>query len=69
MKISVVIANPSGKKRRLEVPKEADVRLAQNKLGLSSQLFVVKLNGRIAHPKAKLKQGDSLEFIGVIYGG
>lgn len=30
---------------------------------------IIKLNGKIAHPDIQLKDKDSVEFIGVIYGG
>jgi len=37
--------------------------------GLNGETFVTKLNGEVAHPRERLREGDILEFVDVIYGG
>ena len=69
MKISLITRTPDEKIKDLEVPPSSSIRSIQKQLGLNNQVFVVKLNGRIAHPEISLKEGDAVEFIGVIYGG
>ena len=36
---------------------------------LNQETFIIKLNGKIAHEEEKLKEGDQLEFVSVIFGG
>ncbi len=36
---------------------------------LNDETFLIKLNGKIAHEEEKLKEGDELELMDVIYGG
>ncbi|MFH1056687.1 MAG: sulfur carrier protein ThiS [Candidatus Micrarchaeota archaeon] len=69
MKISVTTLTPEAKKKQVSLEDKATIKKVREKLGLSSQTFVVKLNDRIAHPETVLKDGDRVEFIGVIYGG
>ena len=57
--------------------KKEDVRLkpgaviadAIAALAANPQTIIIKLNGKIAHEKAKLSEGDKVELIGIIYGG
>ncbi len=37
--------------------------------GLNEETFVIVLNDRIAHPSQRLREGDVLELVEVIYGG
>jgi len=69
VKISLITRTPDEKTKELEASEGDSIRAVQKKLGLSSQVFVIKLNGHIAHPETSLKEGDAVEFIGVIYGG
>lgn len=39
------------------------------KMGLNEQTFFTKVNGRLVHPATVLKEGDQVEFVGIIYGG
>ena len=48
-----------------------DVTLAAfvKKMGLNDQTFFSKVNGKLVHPATRLKEGDTVEFVGIIYGG
>ena len=41
--------------------------LVEHKINLETG--IIQLNGKIAHPDTQLKDTDTVEFIGVIYGG
>lgn len=69
MKLNVITFTPSEKKSVVEAEEKASLRSVQKKLGLNGQTFVCKVNSKIAHPETLLKDGDTVEFIGVIYGG
>ena len=69
MKINLITRTPEEKTEEFNVMEGSSIRSVQKQLGLSSQVFVFKLNNRLAHPENVLKEGDELEFIGVIYGG
>ncbi len=69
MKISVTTLTPEAEKKQVSLEDKATIKKVREKLGLSSQTFIVKLNDRIAHLETVLKDGDRVEFIGVIYGG
>ena len=36
---------------------------------LNDETLVILLNGKLAHETTKLKDGDKLELVGIIYGG
>ncbi|MBI5225901.1 MoaD/ThiS family protein [Candidatus Micrarchaeota archaeon] len=39
------------------------------KMVLNDQTFFSKVNGKLVHPATALKDGDKIEFVGIIYGG
>ncbi|MEW5955031.1 MAG: MoaD/ThiS family protein [Candidatus Micrarchaeota archaeon] len=47
----------------------ATVAEAALEQGLNSEAFIPLLNGEVAHPKERLKNGDELELVRIIYGG
>jgi sulfur carrier protein ThiS len=38
-------------------------------LKVNPETAIIKKNGKIAHEDDLLKNGDSVEFVGIIYGG
>ena len=40
-----------------------------SELKVNDETVVIKLNDKFAHPSKKLKEGDQLEIIDIIYGG
>jgi len=63
-KMEVVVKNKN-KTRKINLKKGSVVQDAVK----GDETGVFKLNGKIAHPKKKLKQGDVVEFVRVVYGG
>ncbi|NYZ74732.1 MoaD/ThiS family protein [Candidatus Micrarchaeota archaeon] len=47
----------------------ATVADAASEAGLNSETFISMLNGEVAHPKERLRNGDELELVRIIYGG
>lgn len=39
------------------------------KMGVNHETVIIKKNGVLAHPDEVLKNGDKVEFVGIIYGG
>jgi len=58
-----------GKKRKVKLKAGATIKAAIDALDANEQTIIVKLNGKVAHSKTKLKQADKVELIGIIYGG
>ncbi len=44
----------------------ADILKAEK---INLQTGLIKLNGKLTHPTTELKDGDTLEFVNIIYGG
>jgi len=55
--------------REIEVGEKKTVMEVIAGQGLNDETFVTVLNDRIAHPSERLRDGDVLEFVEVIYGG
>jgi len=66
MDVSVLVA---GKKTKVKLPAGATIKTAIDAVDANEQTIIVKLNGKIAHSRAKLSQADTVELIGIIYGG
>lgn len=64
-----IVLVQDGRRKKLHYAKTATIAQVARELGLNDETFIIKLNGRVAHPKTRLKQGDRLEFVHVIYGG
>jgi len=47
----------------------ATVADAALQAGLNSETFIPMLNGEVVHPKERLREGDELELVRIIYGG
>ncbi len=58
-----------GKKRKVKLKAGATIKTAIDAVDANEQTIIVKLNGKICHSRTKLKQGDKVELIGIIYGG
>ncbi len=56
----------SGERRKRVVVKAGALAGSVVKL---SEVGVLKVNGKVAHPKKVLKEGDVVEFVRVVYGG
>ncbi|MFA5246511.1 MAG: MoaD/ThiS family protein [Candidatus Micrarchaeia archaeon] len=57
------------KKTKVKLKGGSTISKAIAALDANSQTVIIKLNGKIAHEKSKLKEGDKVELIGIIYGG
>lgn len=57
------------KKKKIPLVGLPSIKSVIDEKKLNEETFVIKLNGRIAHPFEKLKGGDVLEFVDIIYGG
>lgn len=62
MKISIKSKN---KLKQIEIKKGSVVQDSVK----GDETGVFKVNGKIAHPKKTLKEGDVVEFVRVVYGG
>ncbi|MBI2445028.1 sulfur carrier protein ThiS [Candidatus Micrarchaeota archaeon] len=58
-----------GKPEKLTVPAGFTLAALVKQMGLNEQTFFSKVNGKLVHPKTELKDGDRVEFVGIIYGG
>lgn len=65
MKITVIV---NGKKTRSEVKCNTIDQLAKS-LKINRETVIIKKNNEIAHPDELVKNGDTVEFVGIIYGG
>ncbi len=66
MKIKLTIDD---KRKNFSARQGASVRDVMRETGINNEVVVIKLNNKITHPDALLHEGDSLEFVHVIYGG
>jgi sulfur carrier protein ThiS len=57
------------KKKKVKLKQGSSICDAIAALDANPQTLIVKLNGKIAHEKSKLRDGDKIELIGIIYGG
>ena len=55
--------------KKLQLPAKRRITDIIGAQGLNGETFVIKLNDRLAHPDERLKEGDVLEFVEIIYGG
>ncbi len=55
--------------KELKLARGATIQTLIDAHRLNPELFLISLNGKIAHPATKLSDGDRLEFIHIIYGG
>ncbi|MEM4367079.1 MAG: MoaD/ThiS family protein [Candidatus Anstonellales archaeon] len=62
-----MIASVDGKKRKLRF--RGSVLQLMQKLGLSREEHIVKVNGKLATDDEKVGEGDKVEIIKVVYGG
>lgn len=58
-----------GKKKTLEVNSGTTLRDCLKAEGVNEETGLIKLNNEICHPLQKLSDGDTLEFVNIIYGG
>ena len=58
-----------GKPKKLRLQGKKSIADVIRSSGLNGETFVIKLNDRLAHPDERLKEGDVLEFVEIIYGG
>ena len=54
-----------GKAKKTSLPQKRTVRDLIKSSALNEETFVIKLNGRLAHPSERLREGDVLEFVGI----
>ncbi len=66
MKIKLTL---DGKQKNFSARQGASVRDVMREAGVNNEVVIIKLNNKITHPDARLHEGDSLEFVHVIYGG
>ncbi len=66
MKAKLVI---DGKQHDVEISQGDTLRSVLEKNDLNEETGLVKLNGATTHPLTLVKQGDSVEFVNIIYGG
>ncbi len=58
-----------GQKKQMEVKNTSTLRDVLKQEKLNEETGLLKLNGNLCHPLQTLKDGDTLEFINIIYGG
>ncbi len=58
-----------GKKTQISIKTGNTVNDVLKKHKVNQGTGLIKLNGKLAHPATKLKDGDELEFVNIIYGG
>ena len=67
--MKIRLGNGIGEKKDENVPDGCTVSQVMALKGLSGQTVITVLNGEVVHPETRLKEGDELELVGVIYGG
>ncbi len=67
--MKILVGNGLTEKKALEIGEGASVETLMKQRGLNGQTVVAVLNGQVAHPSTRLREGDELELVGVIYGG
>ncbi|HII39170.1 TPA: MoaD/ThiS family protein [Candidatus Micrarchaeota archaeon] len=65
-KVKLIISNKAVFKR---VEKGATVGSVAAETGLNRETFIALLNGGVVHSRERLKSGDELELVRIIYGG
>lgn len=65
----VSVSRDGKKAERTAVAAPATLASLVRQLGLNDQTFFSKVNGKLVHPATELKDGDAVEFVGIIYGG
>ncbi len=58
-----------GKKKKEKAAAGTTAQSLADLHGLNGQTFFIKINRKLAHPSTVLKEGDAVEFVGIIYGG
>ena len=66
MDVSVFV---EGKKRKVKLPAGAAINDAIAAVDANKQTVIVKLNGKIAHSRTRLTQGDKVGLVGIINNG
>ncbi|NUN11603.1 MoaD/ThiS family protein [Candidatus Micrarchaeota archaeon] len=67
MKIRFV--NDLEKEKEIDLPEGTTIADVVKKSKTTGETIIIRVNKKLAHPKTVLKEGDFLEFIGIIYGG
>ncbi|MDP3742220.1 MAG: MoaD/ThiS family protein [Candidatus Micrarchaeota archaeon] len=58
-----------GKKKQVETKTDTTLRDVLKQEKINEETGLIKLNGTLCHPLQTLKDGDTLEFVNIIYGG
>lgn len=66
MEITLVV---DGKSRKKIAEKGATVGHFLERSGLNPETVILKRNGKLVHPDTPVSEGDTVELIGIIYGG
>jgi len=69
MHVHVSSDGKPAEKVALEGPTSPTLAVLVKKMALNDQTFFSKVNGKLVHPSTELKDGDKIEFVGIIYGG
>jgi len=67
--VKILLGNGISEKKDEPVPDGCTVQEVMALKGLTGQTVITVLNGAVIHPETRLKEGDELELVGVIYGG
>ena len=67
--ISITLSDGLDRSEKANVKEGSTIQNVIDEKKLNGQTFIIQLNGEIAHPSTMLKDHDTLELIGVIYGG
>ncbi len=55
--------------KQIEVEENSTIQTLIDKMQINEETIIVKLNDKFVHTSKKLKKGDQLEIIDIIYGG
>ena len=58
-----------GQKKKVKLAAGATIKDAIAIVKANEQTVLVKLNGKVAHSRTPLRQGDKVELVGIIYSG
>lgn len=67
--MQVSVSRDGKKAEQMTLDDAASLAALVVKMGLNDQTFFSKVNGKLVHPATELKDGDEVEFVGIIYGG
>ncbi|MFH0714002.1 MAG: MoaD/ThiS family protein [Candidatus Micrarchaeota archaeon] len=59
----------NGKTKKTIAKEGETVRDVLQRFKVNEETGLLKLNSQLVHPKTKIKKGDELTFVNIIYGG